>query len=155
MFGLSHYDKEDQPRYGWDVYVQRLSCYIQNKEAVQDVPSYLEGSYHEGKNYNNPHKYVPDLQSLDNGNTIIIFENSQSGSIEDTEIVARQQWESRWRRLPFYLANESHDVWKSIAESWEEFLDVCNTHVSIPEEKIYEQAADESRAPELWTNPSM
>ena len=25
-------------------------------------------------------------------------------------IAARQQWESRWRRLPFYLAYESHDI---------------------------------------------
>lgn len=47
------------------------------------------------------------------------------------------------------------DFWKSVAEQWEDFLDVCNTHVSILEEKIYEQPADESRAPELWTNSSM
>jgi len=173
MFELNHYDDEDQPRYGWDVYVQQLSCYIQHKEAIHDIPSYLESPYKNDKNGSNPYRYVPDLQSLDNGNTIIIFENSQSGSIEDTAIVARQQWESRWRRLPFYLAYESHDisnddnlalecmkiilqdVWKSITESWEDFLDVCNTHVSILEEKIYEQPADESRAPELWTNSSM
>ena len=173
MFELNFYDDEDQPRYGWDVHVQRLSCYIQHKEPVQDVPSYLESPYRDEKNEENPHRYIPDLESLDNGNTIIIFENSQSGSIEDTAIAARQQWESRWRRLPFYLAYESHDisnddrltlecmkiilqdVWKSIAENWENFLDVCTTHVSILEEKIYEQPADESRAPELWTNSSM
>ena len=47
------------------------------------------------------------------------------------------------------------DVWKSIAQNWEDLLDVCNTHVSILEDKIYEQPADESRAPELWTNSSM
>lgn len=88
-------------------------------------------------------------------------------------ISARQQWESRWRRLPFYLVYEgSHDVsndgrmalqcmkmvladiWKSAAESWEGFLDIANTHVSILEDKIYEEPADESRAPELWTNSS-
>lgn len=92
------------------------------------------------------------METLDNGNTIIIFENSQSGSIEDTIISARQYWESRWRRLPFYLAYESHDVsnddlmalecmkiilsdvWKRVVENWEGFLDVCNTHVSILEE---------------------
>ena len=47
------------------------------------------------------------------------------------------------------------DVWKSIAETWEGFLDVCNHHVSILEDKIYEGPADETRAPELWTNSSM
>lgn len=116
----------------------------------------IDNPYREVKNENDTRKYVPDLHSLDNGNTIIIFENSQSGSIEDTIITARQQWESRWRRLPFYLAYESHDVsnddrmalecmkiilqdvWKSVAENWESFLDVSNTHVSILEDKIYE-----------------
>ncbi len=47
------------------------------------------------------------------------------------------------------------DVWKGIADNWEDFLDVCNTHVSILEDKICEGPADESRAPELWTNSSM
>lgn len=82
--------------------------------------------------------------------------------------------QSRWRRLPFYLAYEAHDVsndddlmaiecmklilqdvWKSVAESWEGLLDVCNHHVSILEDKIYDGPADETRAPELWTNSSM
>jgi hypothetical protein len=85
-----------------------------------------------------------------------------------TDIVA-----ARWRRLPFYLAFEHEDlsdddlmsmecmkmilgdVWKSVAEAWENFLDVCNNHVSILEDKIYEEPADETRAPELWTNSSM
>lgn len=47
------------------------------------------------------------------------------------------------------------DVWKSVAESWEVLLDVCRLHVSILEDKIYEVPADETRAPELWTNSSM
>lgn len=47
------------------------------------------------------------------------------------------------------------DVWKGVTENWESFLDVSNTHVSILEDKIYESPADESRAPELWNNPSM
>lgn len=47
------------------------------------------------------------------------------------------------------------DVWKSIAENWENFLNACNDHVSILEDKIYEGPADETRAPELWTNSSM
>lgn len=47
------------------------------------------------------------------------------------------------------------DVWKSVAESWEVLLDVCRLHVSILEDKIYEVPADETRAPDLWTNSSM
>ncbi len=47
------------------------------------------------------------------------------------------------------------DVLKSLAECWDSFLDTCYTHVSILEDKIYEQPADESRAPELWTNSSL
>ncbi len=47
------------------------------------------------------------------------------------------------------------DVWKSVAENWETFLDACYDHVSILEDKIYEGPADETRAPELWTNSSM
>lgn len=47
------------------------------------------------------------------------------------------------------------DVWKGVTESWESLLDVCNHHVSILEDKIYDGPADETRAPELWTNSSM
>lgn len=47
------------------------------------------------------------------------------------------------------------DVWKSISETWEGFLEICNNHISILEDKIYDGPADETRAPELWTNSSM
>ena len=43
--------------------------------------------------YNEGNGYVPRIQNLDNGNTIIIFEASHSGTIEDTLIRAREQWE--------------------------------------------------------------
>lgn len=103
-------------------------------------------------------------------NTVIIFDNSVSNSISDTLIPAREDMESRWRRLPFYLAYESkdisnddhmaiecmkmvlQDIMKAVVSAWDSFLDRCYTHVSILEDKIYEQPADESRAPELWTN---
>ncbi|KAI9707077.1 MAG: hypothetical protein M1836_000037 [Candelina mexicana] len=179
MTELNCYDVEDNPTYGYDVYVQRLSCYIQHKETVQVVPDDpdIENPYIDSKGRRkrgvNGHEYVPKLETLDNGNTIIIFETSQSGSIDDTMIGARQDMESRWRRLPFYLALESKDVsndenmalecmkmilqdlFKSISGTWEKFIDVCYNHVSVLEDKIYEQPADESRAPELWTNSSV
>lgn len=109
-------------------------------------------------------------QRYDNGNTIIIFDNSQSNSILDTVITARGEWESRWRRLPFYISSRldlnfrhdeipgicmriiTQDIFKAIAEVWEDTLDASWEHVSILEDKIYDRPADESRAPELWKN---
>jgi len=173
MMELNCYDDNDNPVYGYDVYVQRISCYIQKKEAVTELPSPdFENPYQELEHNEESSRYVPHLETLDNESTIIIFENSQSGSIQDTLIAARQQWESRWRRLPFYLAYENHDIstdermasecmkiiiqdiFKSVTKSWEKLLDITNNHVSILEDKIYEEPADESRAPELWRNSS-
>lgn len=45
--------------------------------------------------------YLARLRGMDNGNTIMIFEDSHSGSIEDTMISARQKYEvSSSRRAP-------------------------------------------------------
>lgn len=97
-----------------------------------------------------------------------MFDNSHSKSIEDTLLAARGEWESRWRRLPFTMNQEvevnietmalecmkaiTQDIFKAVGDCWQELLDVSWEHVSILEEKIYEQPADESRAPELWRN---
>lgn len=149
---LNCYDDDDSPGYGWDVYAQRLvsfsrisclivrpdwlqSCYVQHK--VSSVPATypgvenVENPYETTDVKTDPHEYFPRLESLDNGNVIILFDNSCSGSIDDTIITAREQWESRvsdsliylpqkrlgllwdfvqWRRLPFYLAYESQDI---------------------------------------------
>jgi hypothetical protein len=45
-------------------------------------------------------------------------------------------------------------IFQAITFNWERFLSRCETHISILEDKIYENPADESRAPELWTNSS-
>ena len=97
MMELNQYDEEDNPTYGWDIYVQRMSCYIQRKESFLEIPNSadIRNPYINGQTKQNSNQYVPNLESLDNGNTIIIFENSQSGSIGDTLVAARQQWESR------------------------------------------------------------
>lgn len=133
---------------------------------MSEIPAGIENPYAR----KGPHSYVPKLEALDNGNVIIIFENSQTGSIEDTLVAARGKWESRWRRLPFYLAYETGDIssdeqmarqctkmilqdlWTAMVETWQGLLDTCNNHVAILEDKIYENPADESRAEELWTN---
>jgi len=110
------------------------------------------------------------LDDFDNGDAILIFEESQSGSIEDTVIPFRRHIESRWRRLPFYLAFESkellkddqmslecskmimQDIWKAVSEQWETFLELSSHHVGILVDKIYENPANEALAPLLWTN---
>ena len=124
----------------------------------------------------NPYEKDPSaIEDMDNENVIIIFENSKSCSIEDTLIAARKEWESRWRRLPFYLAmSQEHDsdaskdddiavqcmrlviqdIWTSLTQSWDQFLDISDSHVSILEDTIYENPADESRADEIWNNSS-
>ena len=168
MMELNHYDEHDQPCYGYDVYVQRLSVYVQLSDgkpgqAVDpDIPNpYNEEAYGEyqrlKKQYGNvdanehQDRYIPKLRTLDNGTTIIIFENSQSGSVKDTLIGARQELESRWRRLTFYLPREDmdndgtlatecmdfilKDIFKAVAYNWDRFLSVCETHVSILEDK--------------------
>lgn len=188
MMELNHYDALENPTYGYDVFVQRLSVYIQRSEGVPYLPTdpdirnpYNEAEYREYQRLkrqygssvdeNSHEAYIPKLQTLDNGSTIIIFEHSQSGSVEDTLIGARQEIESRWRRLTFYLPREEisnddrlalecmdfilRDIFKALAFAWEKYLNICETHVSILEDKIYENPADESRAPELWTNSSL
>jgi CorA-like Mg2+ transporter protein len=177
-----HADISENPAYAYDVYIQRLACYVQHKEDPPSPP--FDGA----NGISNPYKvepngyalarkqkeYLPQLSNLDNENAIIIFENSQSGSFEDCLIPARSEWETHWRRLPFYLAYEARDivgnddllgrecarmilddVFRALLAQWETLLDVCQTHVSILEDKIYEQPADETRAPELWRNSSL
>ncbi|KAK2780954.1 hypothetical protein FQN52_001951 [Onygenales sp. PD_12] len=171
----------DNPRYGYDVYVQRISCYIQHKQVAVEVPTdpdirnpYLIDPKSDSAKSRTKNEYIPRLNTLDNGNAILIFDNSHSNSIEDTLIAARRVWESRWRRLPFFLAFESRDlvatddqlalqcsrvvlddIWKAVVNEWDGFLDLAMDHVSILEDKIYEQPADETRAPELWLNSNL
>lgn len=47
------------------------------------------------------------------------------------------------------------DIFKVLSGSWDTLLDLSYDHVSILEDKIYEQPADETRAPELWANSSL
>ncbi|KAH7060383.1 cora-like Mg2+ transporter protein-domain-containing protein, partial [Macrophomina phaseolina] len=204
MMELNAYDPFETPVYGYDVFVQRLSVYVQHKDGdgeslradaddqafeMQMRNPYNKDEYseyrrlkkqyesarhhynHGAANGKNGHGYFPQLEELDNGNTIIVFENAQSSSPEDTLIQARNEIEARWRRLPFYLKKEQKetdeqlavecmdlvlkDVFKAIAIGWHRFMDACETHVSILEDKIYENPADESRAPELWVNSSL
>lgn len=174
--------RPDNPKYGYDVYVQRVSCYIQHKQTAIEVPTnpdiknpyIIDPPKTDSAKSRTKHEYIPRLDTLDNGNAILIFDNSHTNSIEDTLIAARRVWESRWRRLPFFLAFESRDfvatdeqlafqcsriiledIFKALVMEWDTFLDLAMDHVSILEDKVYEQPADETRAPELWLNSNL
>ncbi|CAZ79658.1 unnamed protein product [Tuber melanosporum] len=163
VVGLMGYDENDNPVHRYNVYSQRLSVYVQYAAPGLQTP---------GPDVVSPYQCLehgrPVQELYDNGSTIIVFDSSETGSIYDSLISARGEWESRWRRLPFYLANDypdedekmtlecmkviTQDIFKAIANCWDQLLDASWEHVSILEEKIYEQPADESRAPELWSN---
>ena len=190
MMELNSYDEADAPCYGWDLFVQRLSCYVQFSEGDPKPPTDVRNPYFRGApagvtadkdgklekdGHMNGHAQVhkpklPPFESLDNGNAIIILENSHDRSVVNTLIGARQQIECRWRRLSFYLPEEQikddsrlalecmdlilEDIFKGLAVGWDSFLGTAETHIAILEDKIYESPADESRAPELWYNSS-
>lgn len=185
MMALNGYDEFDLPAHAYDVHVQRLSVYVQYSydEPGGDVdPAWAinnpydeeEYQYHETlkKQYNTPNEaYTPKLQTLDNSNTIILFEHSQTGSVEDTLIGARQELELKWRRLTFYMPRSDtddaalmvpkcmdlilRDVFRALSTNWEKYASLCEIHTGILEDKIYENPADETRAPELWINASL
>lgn len=181
MMELNCFDEYDGVCYGYDVNPQRLGVYVQYNDGEATPPDNVENPYSsehrqqrdmdEKKQPNGVHRpRLPPMSTLDNGNTIIVFESTLTGSVTDTLIGARQQIESRWRRLSFYLPPKDlyddsrlalecmdlvlEDVFKALSVSWEHFLGIVATHVSILEDKIYDSPADESRAPELWYNSS-
>ena len=159
---------------GYDVSVQRMSVYVQRnlgppgqispEENIKNPYAKHAPNGHWGKGGSD----VVDLSYLDNSNTVIVFETSASMLLEDCLIQPRNDFEKRWRRLSFYLRKEDvindtklaaqctnmilGDVFHGLAVVWQDFLGVSADHVNILEDKIYENPADESRAPELWTN---
>lgn len=173
MMHLNAYDDGSSP-HGYDVSVQRLNVYVQrNLGPARPVSPDDQKKNPYRKHDPNGHwmkgdEGKIDIGCLDNTSCVIIFETSASLSTEDCLIQPRNELESRWRRLPFYLRKQDvrddrrlaiqcanmvlSDVFHALAISWQEFLARGQDHVDILEEKIYENPADESRAPELWSN---
>jgi len=92
----------DNPVHRYNVYSQRLSVYVQYAAPDLQTPGPDFISPYQGLE----HGSRPLEELYDNGSTIIIFDNSETRSIYDSLIPARGEWESRWRRLPFYLSND-------------------------------------------------
>jgi len=102
-FGLLTY--ADNPVRRYNVYSQRLSVYVQHVASDLRAPELESLSPYQGlERSSRPLDVV-----YDNGSTIIIFDNPETCSIHDSLISARGELESRWRRLPFYLTNDSHE----------------------------------------------
>ena len=149
----------DNAIHAYDIFSQRLSVYVQLKyddSYMRYSDRFIPEANLQCPYGDNPESFV---RRYDNGNTIIIFENSHSLSIEDTLISARGHLEAKWRRLSFsvYTTDANlvcmkvilQDILKSVVSAWEKVLDVSCEHVSILEDAIYKQPVDESRAPEL------
>ena len=173
MMHLNAYEDSKSP-YGYDVSIQRLSLYVQRnlgsiKTKVSGAPGVTNPYLKSGvKGAEGEDQCKLQLETLDNGNTVILFETSASMLLEDCLVQPRNDFEKRWRRLSFYLRKEDvlndsrlaaqctnmilGDIFHGLSVVWDDFLSVSSDHVSILEDKIYENPADESRAPELWTN---
>ena len=176
MMHLNSYEDSRSP-YGHDISIQRLSVYVQRNigpiktkvSSAQGVKNpYLKSEVTSVGLGARDDDCKPYLEGLDNGNTVIVFETSASMLLEDCLIQPRNDFEKRWRRLSFYLRKEDvlndsrlaaqctnmilGDIFHGLSVIWDQFLGVASDHVAILEDKIYENPADESRAPELWTN---
>lgn len=179
LMHLGAYDDSRTPQ-GHDVAIQRFSVYVQrnlgstNEVSPEDEFKVPYARRTAGVDTNgNPaaSKWKDDkieVGSLDNSNTIIVFESSASMHLEDCLVQPRNEFEKRWRRLSFYLKKEDaaedarvaalcsniilNDIFHGLTVIWEGFLTKASEHVALLEDRIYENPADESRAPELWTN---
>lgn len=174
LMHLNAWEESHNPD-GYDVSVQRMSVYVQRNlgppgrvSPEQQVKNPYFHHAPDGKWSKCDKADKIDIDYLDNSNTVLIFETSASMKMEDCLVQPRNDFENRWRRLSFYLRREDvindsrlaaqctnmilADVFHGLAVVWQEFLNVAADHVTLLEDKIYENPADESRAPELWTN---
>ncbi|KAJ6258921.1 hypothetical protein Dda_5816 [Drechslerella dactyloides] len=152
-----------------DVYSQRLTVYMQWVTNEVQKPAPVPSDDRRRK----------AVELFDPGSTIVVIDNSESLSIEDTIVPAHGEIERIWRGpgTSYYEigteeeANELtasgspntkfardfvqrivETIYNSVADCWEAVLDVAWDHESILQDSIYEHPADESRAPELFKN---
>jgi hypothetical protein len=178
MMHLNAYDEDRNPQ-GYDVAVQRISAYIQSNlgpASLQTPPGVLVENPYLDHRTDGDQKAVVDgdnspLAKFDNGNTIIVFQTSASKKLKDCLVKPRNDMENRWRRLSLHLRKEDTandttfsaqctnliltDIFHELREIWDFFLARTSDHIAMLEAKIYDNPADESRAPELWTNQAV
>ena len=121
------------PRY--DIHVDEISVYLQSGCNHGRKPS---------------EEACNDDSKFDNGNTIIIFSDSVTGSLRNSLIGARRGKETQWTRFATKLKYESarmddafisncmeyvlNDIVKSILTNWSELSSICEVHVGILEQ---------------------
>ena len=171
---------DNRPTYGHDVYLQRLCCYIQLKapksedpmESVNGVPSpYQQDTSGHVEGQERDQNFL-DFSKINNGNAIIIFDDSQTCSSADCLMPSRKEGEDHWCHLPFSVKWEMgvqaeatdkeltmacarvvlNDIFKALTSSWQGFLRLGQVHIAILEDKVYERPNDETHAAELWSN---
>jgi hypothetical protein len=175
MMHLNAYEDDINP-HGYDVAVQRISVYVQTSlgpASLETPPGVLvENPYLKHDSHRDGDGAVEGahdpLASFDNGNTIIVFQTSASQLLNDCLVKPRNDMENRWRRLSIHLRKEDTandtifaarctnliitDIFHELREIWDFFLARTSDHIAMLEAKIYDNPADESRAPELWRN---
>jgi hypothetical protein len=174
LIHLDAYEEDSNPQ-GYDVAVQRISVYVQSNlgpASLQTPPGvlvenpYLDRHTSDQAPVNDEENNI--LAEFDNGNTIIVFQTSASRKLDDCLVKPRNDMENRWRRLSLHLrkddtANDTTfaaqctnliltDIFHELREIWDFLLARTADHVAMLEAKIYDNPADESRAPELWTD---
>lgn len=107
IFQLDEWKETEETSYcapGPDVYVQRLSLYIQrNMEgAGLEDDEWDDSSSDIDKEDQNPQTQRENKRA-DNTTTVIVFESSHSGLVKDTLIEARSETERRWVSFFFWL----------------------------------------------------
>lgn len=120
---LNHWDTErgNVPAHGYDVYVQRLSVYVQRNEGPVNMSpdgdmgnpytptprtSMTVNAANGDMEKTEDVGALPLMNSMDNNSTIIVFEASHTGYADDTLVQGRQEMETRWRRLMQLLPKE-------------------------------------------------
>ncbi|EME42640.1 hypothetical protein DOTSEDRAFT_89975 [Dothistroma septosporum NZE10] len=148
LMHLDGYEDNQHASYGYNTCVQRLSVYVHRdlgppSKVSPDIdiknPCAKQVNHATGHLDSTKNDEVL-LKHLDNGNTVIVFENSASMQLQDCIV-----------QLSFYLMKEDVLNDSRLAAQCTNFIMVYLFH-GLGVDKIYDDSADESRAPELWQN---
>ena len=123
-----------------ECFLQRLSVFIQFNKA--DAPSFQPGSA------------VKDRLPFTLENSVIMFDCMYKGVPTGELISGRGSWQQLHDDLEptenSTLAATIHLIFDTIAGKWSDFILSMHTYIVAFEEIIYDQPADDRRAPALW-----
>lgn len=147
----SHEEDEDHSSKVPEARLQRLSVYIQLKKPHAKPPAEpAKGTIHPNA--------IPRQASFTLENTMIIFDSMHKDVSADELIPGKRSWQ----QLPdeFDLVDSTRGnsiafatvqmIFNAIAEKWSSYILSMHNYIVSLEEVIYEQPANDERAPELW-----